>query len=312
MEGGKVIAVHNQSFHADDALSIYFLRQTDEFKGASYIRSRDPEELNRADVVCDVGGIYDHEKRRYDHHQPTFKMTFPNSTVQLASCGLVYFHFGHEINKNILKENGRDLGNHSDLVYEAMYRLFVKEIDANDNGVSLYPNEAEVKYNLNTCVSQRIGMLNNIGTFDDAIELIGNEYKNRLLRFFDSDVPAIEVAEHTFKSRFDVDESGQILVNEEKCSIDHRIKELEKETNCKEILYNIFPRDDGSWNIRALNSSGFELRKPLPFRGLRDEELSKACGIPGGVFVHKNGFIGAFKTKEAAIQFAKLAVNYTE
>ena len=38
--------------------------------------------------------------------------------------------------------------------------------------------------------------------------------------------------------------------------------------------------------------------------GLRDDELSTACGIPGCIFVHANGFIGGNASKEAALQMA--------
>lgn len=306
----KAIAVHSQSFHADDSLAIYFLRQTDEFKDASYVRTRDQEVIDQCDAAVDVGGVYDHDKRRYDHHQKGFDLCFPNSKIPLASCGLVYMHYGEEINKNILERHGRDVGKHSKLIYTTLYDIFVKEIDANDNGKPVYPPDADLKYRVNTTVSIRIAMLNSIGTFDDAIELIGNEYEARLLRFFDSDLPAIEVGDKAFESRFNIDKSGQIVLNEYPCNIEHRIKELEKKSQDKQILYVVCPRNDGSWNIRALNSVGFELRKPLPCLGLRDEELSLACGIEGGIFVHKNGFMGAFKTKEEAIAFAQFAVRY--
>lgn len=43
-----------------------------------------------------------------------------------------------------------------------------------------------------------------------------------------------------------------------------------------------------------MSSDSFESRKALPeaWRGLRDEELSKASGIEGGIFIHASGFIG--------------------
>lgn len=55
----------------------------------------------------------------------------------------------------------------------------------------------------------------------------------------------------------------------------------------------------------------FESRKPLPtmWRGLRDEELSKETGIPGGIFVHMSGFIGGNHTYEGALAMAKSALK---
>jgi uncharacterized UPF0160 family protein len=37
------------------------------------IRTRDPQELEKCDVVVDVGGVYDHNTHRYDHHQVYIK-----------------------------------------------------------------------------------------------------------------------------------------------------------------------------------------------------------------------------------------------
>lgn len=52
----------------------------------------------------------------------------------------------------------------------------------------------------------------------------------------------------------------------------------------------------GNYRIQAVpvSSDSFESRKALPeaWRGLRDEELSKATSIDGGIFVHASGFIG--------------------
>lgn len=55
----------------------------------------------------------------------------------------------------------------------------------------------------------------------------------------------------------------------------------------------------------------FESRKALPsqWRGLRDDELSKESGIPGGVFIHMSGFIGGNKTYEGALAMAKAALE---
>lgn len=307
----KKIAVHSQSFHADDCLAIYFLQQTNEFKDATYVRTRDPEIINQCDAAVDVGFIYDHEKRRYDHHQPDFNLCFPNSKIPLSSCGLVYLHFGKEINKNIIEKHGKEAEKYSDIIYNALYDMFVKEIDANDNGKSPFPANTELKYKIHTSISERIAMMNSIGTFEDAIKLIGSEYESRLMRYVECDVPAIEVGNQAFQSRFNVDKSGLIILNEYPCGIDHQIKENEKAKNIQ-ILYIVSPRDDGTWNVRAINSIGFDLRKPLPFAGLRDEELSLACGIEGAIFVHKTGFLAGFKTKEEAILFAQLAVHYDD
>jgi uncharacterized UPF0160 family protein len=305
----KTIAVHNQTFHADDCLSVYFLHNTKEFEGATVVRSRDPAVLARCAAVCDTGGVYDHEKRRYDHHQTSFNETFPGSDIPLASCGTIYYHFGREIVTNILAANGRDIGEHVEYVYEAMYHGFLKEVDASDNGVSQYPTDVEPLYMVHTGISQRIVALNIEGTFEEAVDLIGNEFKEKLLLVFDSEIPEIAVVKSAFELRYQVDSSGLIVVMAEHCGYEKHLKRLENETHTEPILFVVVPKTDGSWALKSISTGrGFERRKKLPFVGLKDAELSAACGIPGGIFVHKTGFYGAFTNQESAIAFAKLAV----
>lgn len=61
----------------------------------------------------------------------------------------------------------------------------------------------------------------------------------------------------------------------------------------------------------AVAPDRFESRKPLPsqWRGLRDDELSKESGIPGGVFVHMSGFIGGNQSYDGALAMAKAALK---
>ena len=67
------IATHSGTFHCDEVLACYMLQLLPEYKGASIIRTRDPELLKQCDVVVDVGGLYDPSTHRYDHHQRSVK-----------------------------------------------------------------------------------------------------------------------------------------------------------------------------------------------------------------------------------------------
>ena len=73
-------------------------------------------------------------------------------------------------------------------------------------------------------------------------------------------------------------------------------------------LFAVIHGDDGNWRVRGINTQpgSFALRKQLLPKclGLRDEELSKACGIPDCVFVHSSVFLGINKTREGALKMA--------
>lgn len=63
------IGTHDGGFHCDEALACWMLRLLPEYKTAVVVRTRKPDKLNECDIVVDVGAVFDHSRRRYDHHQ---------------------------------------------------------------------------------------------------------------------------------------------------------------------------------------------------------------------------------------------------
>ncbi|NWZ28679.1 MYG1 protein, partial [Asarcornis scutulata] len=129
---------------------------------AEVVRTRDPERLAECDVVVDVGGEYDPERHRYDHHQRSFALSMhslqPSKpwTTKLSSAGLVYHHFGTQILANLLGQP--EDGPVVTALYDKLYENFVEEIDAVDNGVA--QTDGEPRYALTTHLSARVGRLN--------------------------------------------------------------------------------------------------------------------------------------------------------
>lgn len=87
--GGLV--THSGTFHADEALAVHLLRKLPEFKEMPLTRTRDPQVINDAHIVVDVGAEYAPERRRYDHHQRGFEEVFDaEHKTKLSSAGLVW------------------------------------------------------------------------------------------------------------------------------------------------------------------------------------------------------------------------------
>merc|ERR1712133_165695 len=90
----------------------------------------------------DVGGVFDKDKHRYDHHQKSFTSTFNSLdsskkwNTKLSSAGLVYFYFGREIIAHVLQVESKDQV--VEKVFDKVYEGFVEEIDAIDNGISTH------------------------------------------------------------------------------------------------------------------------------------------------------------------------------
>lgn len=86
-----LIGTHSGTFHADEALAVFLLRQLPQYKKSDLIRTRDPKLLEECTVVVDVGGVYDPAALRFDHHQRGFNENFGMGFVtKLSSAGLVY------------------------------------------------------------------------------------------------------------------------------------------------------------------------------------------------------------------------------
>lgn len=158
----KKIVTHNGTFHCGEALACYMLQtHVPEFRNCPITRTRDESVINGPDVaaVVDVGGVYDHSARRYDHHQHGFSDTFDGSNcTTISSVGLVYKHFGRTIIQYIepVKEEAK-LG----AVFEHLYEMFIEALDAIDNGMRQYDvSPVHRTYGNKTDLSWRVSRLN--------------------------------------------------------------------------------------------------------------------------------------------------------
>lgn len=77
------IGTHSGSFHCDEALGCFLLRQTKVYKDAEIVRTRDESVLSELDIVIDVGGIYDPGAHEAEKIQYTLKSMLPMHSASL-------------------------------------------------------------------------------------------------------------------------------------------------------------------------------------------------------------------------------------
>lgn len=326
--GPLAIGTHSGHFHADEALAVYMLRQLPQYKDATLTRSRNPEALEKCDIIVDVGGKYDGVKY-FDHHQRGFEEVFSESfKTKLSSAGLVYKHFG----KALLAHK---LGNPEDsdettLLYNKIYKDFIEALDANDNGIALYDTDQKPKFNasgitlpsivggFNPEWNNPVDQAKEDELFLQASDYIGNVLTQKINYYGKSWLPARSLVVDAFKARMDVHPSGKILKLSTPMPWKDHLFTIEEEMGLKEEekpFYVLYPDGPGKpgWRIQCIPTevSSFTNRKGLPevWRGLRDEELSKTSGIDGGVFVHASGFIGGNASYDGAFEMAKQSVE---
>ncbi|KAL0978881.1 hypothetical protein UPYG_G00177070 [Umbra pygmaea] len=318
----KRIGTHNGTFHCDEVLACVFLHLLPEYKDAEIIRTRDPAELAKCDIVVDVGGEFDPKKHRYDHHQRTFSETFHSLCpekpwmTKLSSAGLVYLHFGRKVLAQLtsLKEGDRQL----EVLYDKLYENLVEEVDAVDNGISQY--DGEPRYAVSTTLSTRVGNLNPRWNsksqdteegFQKALAMVGEVFLDRVDFYQNSWLPARVVVEEAVRTRNQADPSGEVMVlSQGGCPWKEHLFSLEKELNVEtSIKFVLYPDQNGQWRVQCVPAGLHTFNNRLSlleeWRGVRDDALSELSGIPGCIFVHAGGFIGGNKTQEGALEMAR-------
>lgn len=336
VKASKVIGTHSGPFHADEALAVFLLRLTEQYRDADVVRTRDAAKLEPLDIVVDVGGTYSPATHRYDHHQRGFEEVFgkgmdKDHATKLSSAGLVYKHFGKEVIQSVLNLEANDPK--IDALWLKIYKEFIEAIDAIDNGISLYPKSLTAgqapAYSSRTDLSARVGHLNPRwneeyddstldARFEIASKLAGTEFLDRLNYYATAWLPARDLVWEAMQKRHEVDESGLIVMFDRSLPWKEHLHSLEPTLPqpAKPILYILYPEGSGAktnWRIQAVPESpeSFESRKALPesWRGVRDEKLSELIGIPGAIFCHASGFIGGNQTKEGALEMARRSIK---
>lgn len=146
MKNLKKIGTHNGAFHVDEILACAMLKKLPEYADAEIIRTRDPKILDECDIVVDVGGVFDPKTHRYDHHQKSFTHSMstliPESpfVTKLSSAGLVYVHFGKKLIAQIIEKPESDPL--VETIFVKVYKKFMEEIDANDNGIATHDGKS--------------------------------------------------------------------------------------------------------------------------------------------------------------------------
>jgi uncharacterized UPF0160 family protein len=159
----KTLGTHSEVFHADEVHgAMLLLNYVPEFKGSKLIRTRDQSVLNTLDIVIDVGGEYDFEKLRFDHHQRDFKEYYDKKNgfghVKLSASGLIFKHYGDQIIRNSMKaifederilevEYKKELSNEEvNVLCRKMYEKYFQYLDGVDNGHSRIPKDTKIAY----------------------------------------------------------------------------------------------------------------------------------------------------------------------
>jgi uncharacterized UPF0160 family protein len=291
-----VAVTHNGRFHTDDVFAAATLELFYADKDLKIIRSRDEKDIASADIVFDVGGIYDSKTLRFDHHQKGGAGERENG-IPYASFGLVW------------KEYGVTLCESKEVALYIEEKL-VTPIDASDNGVDIVePKNGIFPYTISSMISAFKP------TWEEDALTMHDENFFKMVAWAKEIITREIIKVNSFIK-------AQALVEEAyKKAIDKRIILLNGLYPADEILnhypeplYMVAPRDDGKWGVKcvSLEGHGFANRKDLPsiWGGLRDIELQELTGVSDAMFCHRSLYLAVAGSREGALELAHLAVEY--
>lgn len=269
------VATHHGAFHADDVLAFALIRAFVD-PGAQVVRSRSPEDWAAADVVIDVGGVFEPERRRFDHHQKEY--VGPLSAAGMVLCWL--------------EASGRVEPALAALLRERL----VDYVDDVDNG-RVEPRPAV------PCFASIVHLCNlgavELADFDARFhEAVG--VASLLLRGLSLEHEERQAA------RAIVEQAMEAALRR-----GDRMLRLPRYLRWKPAYFALggaehptdfvlMPGLDGTARAIAIppEENSFGQKRPLPaaWAGLVDEELAAVAGVPGARFCHKNRFICVWAT----------------
>lgn len=285
------IVTHSGSFHADDVFSIAAFQLLLGKNNITVTRTRDEEVIASADYVVDVGGVYNHGAKRYDHHQNGAPVR--ENGIPYAGFGLMWHHYGEEICGS--KE-----------VADKIEEKLCWPVDLGDNAISVWESGVhDIKPFEWDGVLKVWQAEPDLGEDSDVHFLqavdVARGYLERIIIKGRSKIKQKELAEHLYESSAE----KTVLVSDQYIARSLFISH-------EDVNIIIFPRDDtGDWMAVAVQEKDGEfatrVRFPESWAGLRDGDLAEVSGVADAKFCHKDRYMFITKSKESAIAAAKLA-----
>jgi len=314
------IATHHGSFHADDVFGVGVLMGV--FPSHTLVRTRDQAQIEAADYVVDVGGIWDAATGRFDHHQRGFDGARPARQVDgqtvpgvgYASAGLVWSAHGAAYVQAWAATHGHSLDEHAvqDVVRSIDHSL-VQYLDIVDTG------QGDVSPGI-FGLSSLLAQLNTHWMEEQGLDA---DTKARLQerRFREAIAITRTFLDHAISKKVAQIRSVE-TVRQAPRLLGGRVLHLAAGgmpwtrvvvDEMPDVLFVIYPDSDGNqYQVKTVpvEAGSFTARKDLPksWSGLRDQELATVTGVADSVFCHLNLFIGGARSLDGAVRLAELAL----
>lgn len=289
----KKVVTHNGDFHADDifavaTLSLYF------DGGIEIVRTRDEDLIRVADLVVDVGMQYEHDRGRYDHHQPGGGGERENG-IPYAAFGLVWKHYG------------KSLCDEKEAVWQVIDEMVAQPIDALDNGIKVESTASATSlYTIQDIVASFRPTWEEPDNRDQTfLELV--DLAKQILAREITQALAYDKAQEHVEEAYRAAKDKRIIVFSEKFPFQTILMEK------PEPLLAVYPRSDGSWGVKTIRVErmSFENRLDLPaeWAGKTGQDLQELTEVETATFCHRARFLCVAQNKEDAVNLANIALE---
>lgn len=289
----QTVVTHSGGFHADDVFAVAAFQLLLGKEKVEVVRTRDDEVIAQGDYVVDVGGEYNHERKRYDHHQPGAPVR--DNGIPYAGFGLMWRHYGAEICDSVE-------------VAKKIEEKLCFPIDLCDNAISVWEYgihdipPLEWDDILQAWRAEPSADEDMDEQFQKAVAF-AREYLKRIIQRGKVKL----VLQQKAVALYENTSEHSILVSDEYVPRSEFVQ-------YDDVNIVVFPRSldvESGWVAVAvqINESDFATRVRFPgsWAGLTDEALAAVSSISDARFCHKDRYMFIADSKESAIKAAQLA-----
>lgn len=294
------VVTHNGDFHADEVFAVATLALFYGREHLDIVRSRDPETIARADIVVDVGYVYDPATGRFDHHQEGGAGARENGTPY-SSFGLVWKEYGEKI-------CGSAAAAH------AVEEKVVYPIDAADNAIEVFTQ---------THADMFPYLFHNVVA---SLRPTWREDQEGTRTFDQGFFEALSIAEHVLRREVvlaqDAQEGFSYIEAAYRAAHDPRVILIDGHYPWElvagkypEVLFVVKPdKQNGNvWKVKTVreNIHSFLNRKDLPaaWAGKTNDAFREVSGVADAIFCHTKRFVAIAGSKEGALSLARIAAD---
>lgn len=296
------VVTHNGDFHADEVFAVATIMLMYGADHLTIVRSRDLEVIRSADIVIDVGGIYDPATRRFDHHQEEGAGARENG-IPYSSFGLVWKEYGAALCGSM--EAARTVD-----------EKIVCPIDAADNAIEIFsPTMPPIfPYLFHNVVAalrptwheDQDGTRTFDQGFFEALSIATQVLRREIAIAQDAREGVMRIAE-----AYRTAEDPRILI------IDGHYPWESVAVDYPEVLFVVKPdKQNGHlWKVKTVREHihSFLNRKDLPaaWAGKTGTALQSITGVADALFCHTKRFIATAESKDGALALARIAADHT-